>query len=96
MPDQKSFIENKHPGFYMDKYGSSKLLAVEVWKDLQHEHGVMGSSIAEMALSVRTPSECRVCVMFFLITMLMTAFGEYHYPISVVNMTLGMTMLYKL
>ena len=54
MPGQKSFIGNKHPGFYMDKYGSSKLLAVEVWKDLLHAHGVMGPSSAEMALSVRT------------------------------------------
>ena len=68
MPGQKLFIGNKHPGFYMDKYGSSKLLAVEVWKDLLHVHEVVGPSSAEMALSVRTPSECRVCVMFFLNT----------------------------
>ena len=47
MPDQESFIGNKHPGFYMDKYGSSKLLAVEVWKDLQYVHEVVGPSSAE-------------------------------------------------
>ena len=54
MPGQKSLIGNKHPGFYMDKYGSNKLLAVEVWIDLLHAHGVMGPSIAEMGLSIRT------------------------------------------
>ena len=26
MPGQKSFIENRHPGFYTDKYGISRLI----------------------------------------------------------------------